>query len=70
MADIDPEKQRRIEEATAALAVAQSEVEIALREVTSGSARANKTIISDVLKIAFEKLTEARSKLESVIDKK
>lgn len=64
--DISPEHQKRITEATEDLAVAQTEVERALREVTTGS-RADKTIISEVLKIAFERLTAARSKLEGVL---
>ncbi len=58
-----PELARRIAEATEDLAVAQREVERAMRELSSGAIRADKTIITEVLRTAFEKLTTAREKL-------
>jgi hypothetical protein len=66
MATISPEHRKRITEATEALTIAQREVERAMLELTSDRPRAQKTIISDVLKIAFEKVAEARGKLESL----
>ena len=67
--NLSPDQQKRIEDATGALAVAQTEVEAALREV-SVAARADKSIISHRLAVAFEKLSEARSKLTEVIGHK
>ncbi len=62
--------QQRIADATGALAVAQTEVEAALKEI-SVAARADKSIISHRLAVAFEKLTEARAALERLAaDKK
>jgi hypothetical protein len=63
---ISPELRTRIAAATADVAAAQAEVERALAEVTTG-ARADKKIISEVLKLAFERLAAARSELAAVI---
>ena len=57
-----PDQQKRIDDAAGALAVAQTEVEAALREINV-AARADKSIITHRLAVAFEKLGEARMQL-------
>lgn len=64
-ANSDP--QQALEEATAAIAVAQTEVDAALTEIKSGNARAEKSIITTRLAVAFEQLTSARERLEAVM---
>ena len=66
---MSPEQKKRLSEATGALAVAQTEVEAALREVTVAT-RADKSIISQRLAVAFEKLGEARTQLEKLVGNK
>jgi len=59
---------RSIAEATEDLAIAQREVERAMVELTAGGgARADKTIVTEVLRTAFEKLTAAREKLAALV---
>ena len=65
-----PEQKKSLEDATGALAVAQTEVDAALQDIQSGAARAEKSIISQRLSVAFEKLAEARSKLEGILGPK
>jgi hypothetical protein len=65
--DISPEHRARITSATEDLTIAQREVEKAMRELTQDTPRAQKIIITEVLKVAFEKLAEARSKLEVIV---
>jgi hypothetical protein len=56
----------RLEEATKDLEIAQREVERVMQELTVDTPRAHKTLISEGLRLAFEKLTEARRKLEGL----
>jgi transcription initiation factor TFIIIB Brf1 subunit/transcription initiation factor TFIIB len=67
MVSISPEHQERITEAAADVAAAQSEVERALTEVTTNE-RADKKIISEVLRIAVQRLNDARAKLTRLIE--
>ena len=68
---LTPEHEKRLKEATELLTVAHGEVEIALKALSTSGARGDKTIISEVLKAAFEKLTAARSRLEELnLDKR
>lgn len=65
--DLNPEHRRRINEAAEDVQAAQRDVDLALKELASDSPRAQKTIISTVLRGALDKLTAARAKLEQVI---
>lgn len=67
MTAIAPELALRIKDATEDLTVAQTEVEAALLALKN-SDRASKTIISDVLRVAFDRLVAAKAKLAVVID--
>ena len=68
MSSIPPEQRKRIAEATEDLAIAQREVERAMTEITSDRPRAQKTIIGDALRVAFEKVAAARAKLAALDD--
>lgn len=57
----------RIAEATALLAVARRELEQALSQLETGSERANKTIITAALRVAFDKVAHAQQHLEGVL---
>lgn len=62
-----PEKvQRRLAEATASIADAERELDRVMREIVSAE-RADKTIISEVVHSAFQKLAAARTNLEEVL---
>ncbi len=54
---------RCVAEATTDLDQALREVDRALRELTADSPRAEKTIITDVLRVAFERVASARARL-------
>lgn len=58
---------RRVSEANTDLDQALREVERALRELTADSPRAEKTIITEVLRVAFEKVASARARLALVV---
>jgi hypothetical protein len=57
------EQRKHLSEASEDLAIAQREVERAMLELTADTPRAQKTIVTDSLRIAFEKVSAARAKL-------
>jgi hypothetical protein len=63
---IDPENQRRINEAKEQLTRAEKELEAAMQALET-TTRADKRIIGPILKAAFESLAEAKSKLASIL---
>ncbi len=63
---IGDEIEKRILQATEDLAVAHREVEHAMEALTGDRPRAEKTIITDALRVAFEKLAAARQTLEAL----
>jgi hypothetical protein len=63
------ELEKRIQEATELLSVAEREVDQALSGLTVFE-RADKKMIGDVLRAALSKLTAARSNLEAVLDQR
>lgn len=66
MAELSKEEvRRRIGVAKADLAIAERELEVLLRTMATVD-RAEKQMISDALRVAFEKLREAKSVLEQV----
>ncbi len=64
---ISPEYQSRLAEARTHLTEAEKELDIAMQALESGD-RANKTMISTVLRNAFEKVAASRRALSSVLD--
>ncbi len=67
MPSIDPKLKVQIDEATAALASAEKELENLMRTIES-TERAEKKMIGEVLKDAFQKLAIARAKLDGLRD--
>lgn len=61
------EVQAELEAARSELELARQELQIALADVTSGT-RAEKTMISEVLQRAFEKVATAQSRLSRVLE--
>ena len=59
----------RLADATSDVELAQHEVERAMNDLTVDLPRAHKTLISDTLRRAFDKLAEARTKLEALSEK-
>jgi len=66
-AELTAEHRQRLNEASAELAAAQKDLDRVLSELKADTPRAQKAIISDVLKDAFAKLVAARAKLEQVV---
>lgn len=64
---IRPEHQRRIIEAKTHLKDAERELDSAMQALEAAD-RANKTMITSVLRVAFEKVTAARTELASVLE--
>lgn len=64
---ISPEHQRRISEAQTHLSGAERELDSAMQALDA-SERANKTMITAVLRVAFEKVTAARTELAAVLE--
>ena len=56
----------RIADATSDIEEAEREVERAMKELTVDLPRAHKTLITDALRRAFDKLAEARTKLQAL----
>ena len=67
MAPGSRELQLKIKQATALLAVAESELKVALKELKAAE-RADKQMISKVIQAAFEKLAAAKVNLEALVD--
>lgn len=63
---ITTEQQRRITEATEGLAFAEGALSTALKALESGK-RADKQMVSDAVRTAFDSLTVARAKLAGVL---
>jgi hypothetical protein len=59
---------KRIAAATADLGIAQREVERVMTALTADVPRAQKTIITEALRLAFEKLAGARATLTELTD--
>ncbi len=62
---IDPAPQKKIDEATTALAEAEKELEALMKALESGQ-RADKRMIGDVLRDAFSKLSLAKATLDAL----
>jgi len=56
----------RLADAASDVEVAQHELQRAMNELTVDLPRAHKTLISDALRRAFDKLADARTKLEAL----
>lgn len=63
-----PAIKQRILEAKADVELALREVERVLQDLTADTPRAEKTIITDALRVAFDRLAHARMHLASLVD--
>ena len=61
------EKQRRIDEALARLAIAERVLELALTSIQSGT-RADKMMVSEAVRTAFDTVAAARQSLARIVD--
>ncbi|MBK7858960.1 MAG: hypothetical protein IPJ65_10150 [Archangiaceae bacterium] len=64
---IDEKLRTRIAEATTALTAAQRELEQAMRHLIADVPRAQKTIVSEMVGTAFEKVSSTKATLELLL---
>jgi hypothetical protein len=68
MTKIEPQLRAQIAQATEALTIAQQEVEKAMLQLVAGVPRAQKSMVTEALRNAFEKVANTREALQSLLD--